>query len=43
MIIAKDFTWACIIMGQTVIYLLMVEKLSNLKQKILRLLQHHYA
>ena len=30
-------------MGQTIIYLLMVQKLLNLKQKILKLLQYHYA
>ena len=30
-------------MGKTVIYFLVVQKLLNLKQKILRLLQLHYA
>ena len=39
----KTGVWACIIMGQTVIYLLMVQKLLNLKQKILILLQLHYV
>ena len=33
---------ARIIMEKIVIYLLMVQKLLNLKQKILRLLQTHY-
>ena len=35
--IIKNSVWVCIIMKQTVIYLLMVEKLINLKQKILKL------
>ena len=39
----KKVTWDCIIMEQTVIYLLIVQKLLNLKQKFLRLLQLHYA
>ena len=37
------FGWACIIMEQIVIYLLMVQKSINLKQKILRLWQLHYT
>ena len=50
----KNVVWARVIMVQTVIYLLMVQKLSNLKQKILesfalnliisvQLLHVHYA
>ena len=39
LIIEKNIVWACIIIKQTVIYLLMVQKLLNLKQKILILLQ----
>ena len=35
----KNVVQACIIMGQTLIYLLIVKKLLNLKQKILRLLE----
>ena len=35
--IAKHFVWACIVMEQIVIYLLMVKKFINLKQNILRL------
>ena len=38
-----NFVWACIIMEQIVIYLLMVQKSINLKQKILRLWQLHYT
>ena len=37
------FVWAHIIMEQIVICLLMVQKLSNLKQKILKLWQLHYV
>ena len=37
--ILKNFVCACIIMEQTVIYLLMVQKSLNLKQKFLKLLQ----
>ena len=33
----KNIVWACIIMNQTVICLLMVQKLLNLKQNILKL------
>ena len=33
----KNFVWICIMMEQTVVYLLMVQKLLNLKQKILKL------
>ena len=33
----KQIVWACITMEQIVIYLLMVQKFINLKQKILRL------
>ena len=33
----------CIIMEQIVIYLSMVQKFTNLKQKILKLWQPHYA
>ena len=33
----KNYVSACIIMEQTVIYLLMVQKFINLKQKILKL------
>ena len=36
------FVWARIKMEQIVIYLLMVQKLLNLKQKILKLWQLHY-
>ena len=42
-IIEKDVVWACIIMGQTVIYLLTAQKLLSLKQKILISLQLHYV
>ena len=38
-----NFVWAWIIMEQIVIYLLMVQKSINLKQKILRLWQLHYT
>ena len=38
-----NFAWACIIMEQKVIYLWMVQKSINLKQKILRLWQLHYT
>ena len=34
--IENNYVWVCIIVEQTVIYLLMVEKLINLMQKILR-------
>ena len=43
LIIEKNIVWACIIIKQTVIYLLMVQKLLNLKQKILRLFRLHYV
>ena len=33
----KNIVWACIIMNQTVICLLMAQKLLNLKQNILKL------
>ena len=33
----KKFVWACIIMEQIVLYLLMVQKLLNSKEKILEL------
>ena len=33
----KSFVYVCIIMQQIVIYLLMVQKCTNLKQKILKL------
>ena len=36
-----NFT-VCIIMEQTVIYLLMVQRFINLKQEILKLLQLHH-
>ena len=39
----KNVVWACIMMGQTVIYLLIAQKLLNLKQKIIILLQLHYV
>ena len=42
-VIQINFVWACIIMEQIVIYLLMVQKSINLKQKILRLWQLHYT
>ena len=32
----KNFVWVCITMGQIVIYLLMVQKFKNLKQKVLK-------
>ena len=37
------FAQACITMVEIVAYLSMVQKLTNLKQKILKLLQLHYA
>ena len=40
--IRKNFVWICITMKQTVIYLLMVKKFINLRQKILGLQQLHY-
>ena len=39
----KKFCLNCIITGETVIYLLMVRKFINLKQKILKLEQDHYV
>ena len=39
----QSFVWVCVIMEQTVIYLLMVEKLLSLKQKILKLIHTNYA
>ena len=41
--IIKKFVWACIMMEPIVIYLLMVKKLINLKQKIQRLQQLYYV
>ena len=38
----KNFVWVCIIMEHIVIYLLMVQKVANSIQKILRLWQIHY-
>ena len=38
----RNFVWACIIMEQIVIYLSMIQKILNLKQKNLKLLQLHY-
>ena len=35
--IIKNPVWACVIMQRTVIYLLMVDKVINLKQRILKL------
>ena len=35
--IIKNYVLACIIMEETVIYLLMVQKFISLKQKILKL------
>ena len=35
----QNFVWVCIIMGQTVTCLLMVQNFTNLKQKTLWLLQ----
>ena len=43
LIIEKNLVWACIILGQTVISLVMVHKSLNLKQKMLTLWQLHYA
>ena len=40
---AKNIAWACIIVEQIVIYLIIVEELLNSKQKIVRLEQIHYA
>ena len=42
-VIQINFVWACIIMEQIVIYLLIVQKSINLKTKILRLWQLHYT
>ena len=39
----KNFVYARIIMEQTVIYLLMVQKSKDLKQKTLKLRQVHYV
>ena len=39
----RNFVYAGIIIGQTVIYLLMVQKFINLKQKNLKLIQFHYV
>ena len=41
--INKNNEKACIIMEQTVVYLLMVHKFINLRQKILKLWQLHYV
>ena len=41
--IIKNSVEACIITEQTVIHLLMVQKLLNSKQKIVKLKQHHYV
>ena len=40
--ITKKFGWACILMEEIVIYLLMVKKFMNLKQTILKLYQVYY-
>ena len=40
---AKNIAWACIIVEQIVIYLIIVEELLNSKEKIVRLEQIHYA
>ena len=39
----KNFRWACITMEQTFICLSMVPKFTNLKEKVLKLQQLHYA
>ena len=39
----QNFAKVCIIMEQIVIYLTMVKKLLNLKQKIQKFLHIHYA
>ena len=39
----KNCRWACITMEQTFICLSMVPKFTNLKEKVLKLQQLHYA